>query len=422
MASTVFRIAKMKRGAQGLQAEHLSNDAFPSPAPKGCFRKARVFLVTVGLEAGGTEGQLLEIAARLDPKRFAVTVCALKGEGVIAKEMRRRGIKVVTLNGAGRMDARVFLRFFSLVRAERPDVIHSFLPLANYVGMIVGYLLRVSVLIASYRGVGEGKNRFEIWADRLAVRLAQATTCCSDAVRRFAVERFGGQKAKYVTIHNGVDIERFRRTSTMTKPALGLREGIATIGTVCRLEEPTKGLAVLLKALAQLSQRPNIPPFQLLMVGEGPSAESLRRLSKELGLSEVVVFPGSRRDVEQILPLLDLFVFPSLREGFGIALVEAMAAGCPVVATTAGGIPEVVQSGRTGLLVPPGDSKALADALADLLHDRGKAMALGSDGQRSVAAQFAVSAMVQRHENLYERLLREAGVCNGPVSIAMVQA
>ena len=130
----------------------------------------------------------------------------------------------------------------------------------------------------------------------------------------------------------------------MTKSDLGLQEAVATIGTVCRLDEPTKGLAVLLKGLARLNQMSNIPPFQLLLVGDGPSAKGLRRLSEELALNEIVIFAGLRCDVERILPLLDIFVLPSLSEGFGIALVEAMAAGCPVVATAVGGIPEIVQA------------------------------------------------------------------------------
>jgi glycosyltransferase involved in cell wall biosynthesis len=412
----------MEGDDQGPQAECLLSEPFLSPEANSSPCKATVFLVTVGLGIGGTEAQLMEIAEHLDPERFAVTVVALKGEGAIAKEMRKRGIKVVALNGAGKMDARVFFRFFSLVRAEQPDVIHSFLPLANYVGMIVGRMLGISVLIASYRGVEQQRSKFWVWGDRLVVRLAQATTCCSDAVRQSVIEWFGGDTSKYITIYNGIDVERFHRVSTLTKSDLGLREGIATIGTVCRLDEPTKGLAVLLKGIAQLNQISNIPPFQLLLVGDGPSATSLRRLSEELGLTEIVVFAGLRCDVEQILPLLDLFVLPSLSEGFGIALVEAMAAGCPVVATAVGGIPEVVQTGRTGMLIPAGDSKALTEALADLLKDQSKARVFGRDGQRWVGTQFAVSTMVHHHESLYKRLLQEAGVCNGPIPKVMVRA
>ena len=412
----------MEGDDQGPQAECLLSEPFLSPEANSSPCKATVFLVTVGLGIGGTEAQLMEIAEHLDPERFVVTVVALKGEGAIAEEMRKRGIKVVALNGAGKMDARVFFRFFSLVRAEQPDVIHSFLPLANYVGMIVGRMLGISVLIASYRGVEQQRSKFWVWGDRLVVRLAQATTCCSDAVRQSVIEGFGGDTSKYITIYNGIDVERFHRVSTLTKSDLGLREGIATIGTVCRLDEPTKGLAVLLKGIAQLNQISNIPPFQLLLVGDGPSGNSLRRLSEELALNEIVVFAGLRCDVEQILPLLDLFVLPSLSEGFGIALVEAMAAGCPVVATAVGGIPEVVQTGRTGMLIPAGDSKAVTEALADLLKDQSKARVFGRDGQRWVGTQFAVSTMVHHHESLYTRLLQEAGVCNGPIPKVMARA
>jgi glycosyltransferase involved in cell wall biosynthesis len=422
MASTVFHIAKMEGGVHEPQFGWRLREALPSLEANGSPRKVAVFLVTVGLEIGGTEVQLMEIAEHLDRERFVVTVVALKGEGAIAGEMRKRGIKVIALNGSGKVDARVLFRFFSLVRTERPDVIHSFLPLANYVGMIVGHMLKVSVLIASYRGTEQRRNRFLVWVDRLVVRVAQATTCCSDAVRWYAIKRFGGDTSKYVTIYNGIDIERFRRVSTVTKSDLGLREGVATIGTVCRLEEPTKGLAVLLKGLAQLSQRSNIPTFQMLLVGDGPSAKGLRQLSENLALNEIVVFAGLRCDVERILPLLDLFVLPSLSEGFGIALVEAMASGCPVVATAVGGIPEIVQSGHTGVLVRAGDSNALADALADLLKDQSKARVIGINGQRWVGAQFAVSTMVQHHENLYEQLLQKAGVSNGSVPRALVRA
>ncbi|MFO0700118.1 MAG: glycosyltransferase [Nitrospira sp.] len=368
-------------------------------------RKPRVLLVTVGLEVGGTESQLLEIADRLNGERFDVLVCALKGEGTIGHEMRSRGIQVVTLNGAGRMDPRVLVRLFYLIRAVRPDIIHSFLPVANYAATIVGFLLRVPILVASYRAVEPWRRVPGIWLDQLVVRLVRRITCCSDAVRSFAIQRFGGDQAKYMTIYNGIDMERFHHGTATKKSLLGLQDTMATIGTVCRLDEPTKGISVLLTAISQLKAMRDVPPFQLVIIGEGRSAEALCRLRDDLALSEVVIFAGLRRDVERILPLLDLFVLPSLSEGFGIALLEAMASGCPVVATAVGGIPEIVPSPDTGLLVPAGDPTSLAHALADLLCNQEKAQALGKAGQERACAQFSVSIMVKHHERLYEQLL-----------------
>jgi len=176
------------------------------------------------------------------------------------------------------------------------------------------------------------------------------------------------------------------------------------IGTVCRLVEPKKGLAVLLQAMAGLRDR---AVAQLLIVGEGPAFPALRALSVRLGLSDRVVFAGVRRDIAGLLPLMDVFVLPSLYEGFGIALVEAMAAGRPVVATAVGGIPEVVVQGETGLLVPPGDPGALGDAIAHLVNHPEQARLMGARGRERACDRFSIESAVTRHENLYaERMAK----------------
>ena len=372
--------------------------------PAGEPARLKLMLLAVGLGVGGTEGQLLELASRLDPGRFEVSVCALKGEGAIAREMRARGVRVITLGGQGAWDVRVLYRLFRLVRAERPSVIHAFLPPANLAACVVGRLLGVSVLLLSFRDVEMWKSRPRRLVDGLTVRVADAATCSSEAVRRFALSAFGGDERKYVTIYNGVDAARFIPRQASPKPELGLREGVPVIGTVCRLVEPKKGLAVLLQAMAGLRDR---AVAQLLIVGEGPAFPALRALSVRLGLSDRVVFAGVRRDIAGLLPLMDVFVLPSLYEGFGIALVEAMAAGRPVVATAVGGIPEVVVQGETGLLVPPGDPGALGDAIAHLVNHPEQARLMGARGRERACDRFSIESAVTRHENLYaERMAK----------------
>lgn len=215
----------------------------------------------------------------------------------------------------------------------------------------------------------------------------------------------GGEARKYVTIHNGIDPDRFTAGRRLTGSELGLQEKLPVIGTVCRLSEPEKGLTVLLQAMARLAEPSGSPGCQLIIVGEGPSSKRLRDLGEELGVAPWVRFVGARRDVADLLPLTDVFVLPSLSEGFGIAIVEAMAAGRPVVATAVGGIPEIVLQGETGLLVPPGDPGALAGAVRQLLEQPDRAAAMGAKGRQRARERFSIATVVRRHEDLYETLI-----------------
>jgi glycosyltransferase involved in cell wall biosynthesis len=368
-------------------------------------RRIKVVLVTVGLGVGGTEGQVLELASRLDPARFDVLVCVLKEEDVLAAELRARSVRVVLLDGKGPWDVRVLYRLIRLVHAAAPDLIHSFLSPANLASRLAGRACRVPVVISSYRDREIWKSGLDRLADRSTLGWMRAATCCSEAVRQFVAEHLGGESGKLLTIHNGVDVARFAVRKGVSRAELGLREDLPVIGTVCRLVEPKKGLAVLVKALARLNNRAETPPCQVLIVGEGPAERPIRALCDELGVTPWVAFTGLRRDVPRILPSLDVFVLPSRYEGFGIAIVEAMAAGLPVVASKVGGIPEIIIHGETGLLVPPDDPGSLADALRELTANPERAKAMGQRGRQRAQALFSVEAMVKRHEDLYERLL-----------------
>lgn len=367
-------------------------------------------LLTVGLTVGGTEGQLRDLASRFDRRRFNVLVCVLKGEGPVARAMRERGIRVVALDGHGAWDIRVLFRLFRLIRRERPEVLHAFLGFANLAASLVGRLLGVPVIIWSYRDVEVWKTKVHWLVERAAIRWADAITCCSDAVRQFVLAHVNGQASKFLTIHNGVDLESFSRSRAASRAELKLREGGFVIGTVSRLDEPKKGLTVMLRALADLAGRDGIPPWQWALVGDGPARDRLRSIAAESGLAGQVMFAGLRDDVASVLPVMDIFVCPSLYEGFGIAIVEAMAAGRPVIASDVGGIPEIVVHGDTGLLVPPGDAAALADAIATLLTRPDQARAMGARGLARVRERFSIEQAVQQHQQLYESLsTRHAG-------------
>lgn len=364
-----------------------------------------MLLLAVGLDVGGTEAHVLELASRIDRSKFDVLVCSLKPVGRLGSELHARGIRVVSLNGAGKFDLRVIGRLWSVLRREQPDVVQAFLFWANVVALLCGRILRSFSVISSYHDevVSEGwVNRV---IDRTTMKWATHIVCCSEAVRRSVEQRIGGGKNNFAIIPFGVDTGWFREPRGISGRTIALQHELPVIGTVCRLVEPKKGLKYLLEAVAQLEQEAGKPVCQVLLVGEGPAEQSLRALSKRLGISARVAFAGVRRDIPEVLSLLNIFILPSLYEGFGIAILEAMAAGKPVVATMVGGIPEFVVSGQSGLLVPPGDAPALARAIKQLLDEPEKARAMGRQGQEHVTKHYSIESVVRQHEQLYELCL-----------------
>lgn len=369
---------------------------------------AKLMLLAIGLGVGGTETHILELASRIDRSRYDVTVCTFKSGGCLAEELQTRGYRVVSLNGKGKLDVRVLFRLWKLLRKERPDVIQAFLFWANVAARLLGRALGTFPVISSYHDEVVSEGWLIRTIDRLTLQWSHSIVCCSEAVRRSVSSRIGGKPAQYTIIPFGLDMRQFMTGNVTARRELGLKEGGLVIGTVCRLVEPKKGLRFLLEAVVQLEKEVDGPSCQVLIVGDGPAEEHLRVMAQQLGIASRVIFAGVRRDIPQLLPLLDAFVLPSLYEGFGIAILEAMAAGRPVVATTVGGIPEFVTHGETGILVKPGDATALARAIQTILANPEDACQMGLRGQRHVQENFEIATVVRRHEEIYEACLVES--------------
>ncbi len=369
---------------------------------------AKVMLLAVGLGVGGTETHILELASRMDRSRFEVMVCTLKPGGAVADELKARGVRVVSLDGSGKWDLRVIVRLFKLLRAERPDVIQAFLFWANMSARVCGRILRAFPVISSYHDEVVSEGRLVRLVDRLTLAWTEAVVCCSEAVRRSVESRIGETGTRCTIIPFGVDLARFQGTSAASHHEVGLGEGQRSIGTVCRLVEPKKGLSVLLKAMEELKRRHGMPPCRLVIVGDGPAREELELLRDRLGLASWIVFVGTRRDIPQVLRSMDIFVLPSLYEGFGIAILEAMAVGKPVIATRVGGIPEFVIPGETGVLIEPGNADVLADAIESLLRDSDQARRMGAKGRVRAQEHYDIVDIVRQHEQVYEACLAHA--------------
>ena len=245
---------------------------------------------------------------------------------------------------------------------------------------------------------------YHFLADRLTARWADGITGVSEAVCRFAVDEERLPAAKVRTLRNGLDLSRFQAITDyqarrdQMRAALGYAPADVVISVTARLHEK-KGHTYLFQAVERL--RPRYPHLRVLLVGDGPQRAALEAECQERGLSDVVTFLGMRQDVADLLAASDISVLPSLLEGLGLVVLEAMAMRCPVVATRGGGTVELMEDGVHGLLVPPADVAALSDALERLMTDGQLRAALVENGYQHVLADFSFERMMQETETLY---------------------
>jgi glycosyltransferase involved in cell wall biosynthesis len=364
-----------------------------------------VHLITE-LDSGGAQTALLRYLTHHDRSRYRPTVvCLYNGDQVVAQQIRALGIGVVDvgLTRPYRLDA--LWRLYKLLREERPSILHCWMVHANLLGRLVGRLARLPVIITSRRNVEIG-GPWRERAKRLTRRLDDAVIAVCELARQVEIERTGAAPDKVVTIYNGIDPFPAVPSETVAqlRHDFGLRSDAPVAICVSRLH-PQKGHEDLLAAWRRVTAV--YPHVDLLIVGDGRRRSELERLAAR---QSHVHFTGQRDDVAELLALSDLLILPSLWEGLPNVVLEAMAAGLPVVATAVGGTPELVIDGKTGLLVPPRDPAALAQAILALLTEPDLAQRLGENGRLRVADQFTIRQMVQQTEQLYQRLLAEKRV------------
>lgn len=373
---------------------------------------------------------LERLVAGLDRRRFEPIVCSLCPPGRVGRRIAESGVPVGSLGLSPRARlvemARAALRLARGIDELGIDLVHSMLYRANVLAALAGRLSRRRPpVVSGQHSLTPMAGRPAALAARLTRPFVHRIVAVSEAVAREVARAEGADPARIVVIANGVDVERFRpggpdggdRESgrEAARERLGLAPDAIVVGAIGR-HSPEKGLLHLLEAVARARARGC--PLELLLAGDGPQRVELERRARGLGLGGWVTFLGVRRDPEWIYPALDVFALPSLEEGSPIALLEAMACGCAVVASRVGGVPEVVEAGdgpgyRTersvaGLTVAPRDPEALARALALLAGDPGLRRRLGLAARRRIEAELGVATMVERHERLYEEMIEPA--------------
>jgi len=352
---------------------------------------------------GGGQVQALMLARGLAERGHgAVLVC--QPHSTLAERAAAAEIPVVPLRVRHSADPLALLALLRLFRRLAPDVVHLHTATAHTLGAPAARRARVPAVVASRRTAFPpnrsrlNRLRYTRWVDRVVAVSGGA---------RDALLQAGVPAGQVTVIHSAVDCRECRPADrSRARLELGLPQRVPIVGAVGRLA-PDKGHHLLLEAAGRISETYRDVLF--LICGDGAQAAALRRQAHDAGLGDRVHFLGHLDDVRPVLAALDVFVLPSLQEGLGVALLEAMAMARPAVASRVGGIPDALEHDVTGLLAPPGDAQALADAILSLLANPDSRSRMAAAARARVMAHFTPEAMVAHTEALYFGLLERSG-------------
>ncbi len=355
-------------------------------------------------EPGGSETVLAYIAKHLDPKHYRSSVCLLN-EGWLSGHLKKIGVDYTIIENKRSFDPIFLSQLTRLIKRERIDLVHTHEFGMNVYGSIAARVCFVPMIGTIHSRLYFTEKKRRMLAYKLAIALcSQMVTVCED-LRMFMHEKLRLRNAnKIVTIYNGIDLEKYAIKSSFGKlcSQLSIPAGTLVAGTVGSLFK-VKGIPYLLEATKKVVS--HFPNFRLLIAGEGDQESVLKQKTLSLGLEQTVSFLGFRNDIPELLNLFDIYICSSISEGLSLSILEAMAAGKPVVATQVGGNPELVIPGKNGFLVSPGDPYALAEKILILLKDKNLRELMGRTGKKIAEEKFSLEKMVKNYQNLYEKLL-----------------
>ena len=362
------------------------------------------------LSTGGAEMHLLTLCRYLKRQNVQIVVGCLREHVKDSRSLRRdfeaENIRVITLQADSRYDSHFLGKIAPILREERPDILHTHLPRADFAGAFARFVYPELVWVCSVHAIysEDWSGRWSLPLFNLLWRRADVVVCISHAVREWLVER-GVRPDKARVIHYGIEPAKFSKPTANLREQWGLNDK-TVLGSMGRLE-PRKGHDLLIRAMPEVCLR--VPSARLLIAGHDPRGygATLRRIIDRLGLEEKVQLIGFQNDVVSFLNALDVFAFASSSEGFGQVLVEAMAAGKPVVASRIPPLTEIAVDGDTGLLVERGDPKALAGAIIRVLKDPIERERMGCLGRERVKQFFSADRMCQETIALYRDVIEQ---------------
>ncbi len=372
-------------------------------------RNNRVLLVIAQLDIGGAETQVVRLARRLGSLGFEPEVAVYYAEGELEPVLVRAGIRVHHLTRSSKIGFEAILDLRRILREGGHGIVHSFLWPANWRSRIAGLLAGTPVIISSTRSVETWLQFHHVLVDRLLAHWTDAIVVNASAIRDYLLEKERVSRSLFHLIYNGLEEDLSSRLpgKAEARKKLGLdanRRMVLIVGNF----QPEKNHEDFLRMAAIVGRR--LPETRFWMVGDGARRESLEGLACELDLNDSLEWLGRQDDVLPFLSACDVFLNVSLREGCCNSILEAMAAGKPVVAYTVGGNPELVEHGCTGRLFAQGDVEGLADAVVDYLEHPDLARRDGEAGARRISRRFLARTTAQQTAELYTHLLEGKGV------------
>ncbi len=378
--------------------------------------------ITVALLWKACSGKVTSIddlAAALDPDRFEVLFIYLTGNDAEARWMAEMGRQAFWLSEDGDIEVfhpRMLFKLVRILRDHHADVLHCHNHKAGFYGAVASLLTRIPVLLAQFHGLQRARNNRRRLANLIVFRRASKIIAVAKAVKDDIIRsNWRVPRRKVMILENSVDYDRFARVNISgaeAKRLLDVPPEALVFGTIGRLV-PTKGLSYLIDAFFRV--REQLATAHLVLLGDGYCRESLEKQAAQSPHAGAIHFLGRREGVERLLQGMDIFVLSSVAEGMPRVVLEAMAAGVPCVATNVGGIPDIILDNRTGFLVPPQDSEALAKAMLRAVHLPAEGRKRMVDAARAVVqGQYSHDVLRRKLAQLYESEVRAHGRRSGP--------
>lgn len=357
------------------------------------------------MDLGGLQRIVNLLIQRIDKSLFEPYLCCLDQGGMFYGQASSQTAGSFILNRRpGPFDGRLFIQLYSILREKKIDIIHSQNGCSLYAAL-AGRLAKVKGIVHTDHGRLVPDRKTAIFEDRFSSCMMNRFIGVSDELTSYLARVVKISRKKLMTIINGVDTTIFRPATAEDKTSLRAEIGLSgsdnIIGSVCRFD-PIKNLEFLISCMPAILKQ--TPDTKLVLVGDGPSREGLVTYAESLGLESRIVFLGRKENVERILPTFDVYACSSLSEGTSMTILEAMACGIPIVASSVGGNPKLVDSSN-GVLFTVNDSKIFIEAITELLHNPALIQQKGTKSREKVLKSYSLDTMLSQYEHLYLSLV-----------------